>query len=113
MCTERILVMEFCDGVHVNQVNEIQKMGINKGKLSEEITKIFDKMIFEDGFVHCDPHPGNLLVRTRRPTSTADSLFMRFKRSIGEHHHSLHSSIKSNIVYKQDGINPNHLKLLF
>lgn len=26
-------------------------------------SQAFTKMIFEDGFVHADPHPGNLLIR--------------------------------------------------
>jgi len=27
------------------------------------MSKAFSEMIFQYGFVHCDPHPGNILVR--------------------------------------------------
>ncbi|XP_063765084.1 aarF domain-containing protein kinase 1 isoform X4 [Eleginops maclovinus] len=32
-------------------------------KISENLGKIYSEMIFICGFVHCDPHPGNVLVR--------------------------------------------------
>ncbi len=30
---------------------------------SRNLGKIYSEMIFVNGFVHCDPHPGNVLVR--------------------------------------------------
>ena len=27
-----------------------------------KLGKLFSEMIFQHGFVHCDPHPGNILV---------------------------------------------------
>ena len=35
---------------------------INQFKISKRLGIIFSEMIFKNGFVHCDPHPGNLLV---------------------------------------------------
>ncbi|XP_070787540.1 aarF domain-containing protein kinase 1 isoform X1 [Pituophis catenifer annectens] len=32
-------------------------------KISRNLGKIYSEMIFVNGFVHCDPHPGNVLVR--------------------------------------------------
>ncbi|XP_044230899.1 aarF domain-containing protein kinase 1 isoform X3 [Thunnus albacares] len=32
-------------------------------KISEDLGKMYSEMIFVHGFVHCDPHPGNVLVR--------------------------------------------------
>ena len=31
-------------------------------KISKRLGIIFSEMIFSNGFVHCDPHPGNLLI---------------------------------------------------
>ena len=31
--------------------------------VSSKIGQMFSKMIFDDGYVHCDPHPGNVLVQ--------------------------------------------------
>ena len=28
-----------------------------------KLGQLFSEMIFQQGFVHCDPHPGNILVR--------------------------------------------------
>ena len=30
--------------------------------VSRKVGALYSKMIFEDGYVHCDPHPGNVLV---------------------------------------------------
>lgn len=63
--TDRVLTMEFCEGVHVDDVEGLKAYGVNFSSLATTMTDIFSKMIFEDGFVHCDPHPGNILVRPR------------------------------------------------
>lgn len=38
-------------------------MGIDPIKCAKNLIEIFTKMIFEYGFIHCDAHPGNMLVR--------------------------------------------------
>ena len=37
--------------------------GIDLKKLSRLISECFIHMIFEKGFIHSDPHPGNMYVR--------------------------------------------------
>lgn len=32
-------------------------------QISRHLGKMYSEMIFVNGFVHCDPHPGNVLVR--------------------------------------------------
>ena len=32
-------------------------------QVSQMLGKLYSEMIFVKGFIHCDPHPGNLLVR--------------------------------------------------
>ncbi|KAJ3161034.1 putative aarF domain-containing protein kinase 1 [Irineochytrium annulatum] len=61
--TRRILVMEFIEGAKVDNVEYMRHNNINLLDLSNELAKAFYKMIFYDGFVHCDPHPGNVFVR--------------------------------------------------
>ncbi|KAM8915129.1 aarF domain-containing protein kinase 1 isoform 3-T3 [Spinachia spinachia] len=63
LSTKRILTMEFVDGGHINDRNYMKKHGINVNEISENLGKMYSEMIFVHGFVHCDPHPGNLLVR--------------------------------------------------
>lgn len=61
--SKRVLCMEYLPGVKASEREAILSMGIDCAALSDSITKIFSEMIFIHGFVHCDPHPGNLLVR--------------------------------------------------
>ncbi|KAI8421634.1 hypothetical protein MSG28_009634 [Choristoneura fumiferana] len=48
--TERVLVMEY-------------KHKIDKADLCRKLGDLYSHMIFISGFVHSDPHPGNILVR--------------------------------------------------
>uniref|UniRef100_A0A3P8NUH8 AarF domain-containing protein kinase 1 n=1 Tax=Astatotilapia calliptera TaxID=8154 RepID=A0A3P8NUH8_ASTCA len=63
LSTKRILTMEFADGGQVNDRDYMQTHGINVNEISENLGKMYSEMIFVHGFVHCDPHPGNVLVR--------------------------------------------------
>ncbi|CAJ1860625.1 unnamed protein product [Sphenostylis stenocarpa] len=63
LSTSKLLTMEFMDGAYVNDVKTIQKLGINLHELSTLVSQTFAEMMFKHGFVHCDPHAANLLVR--------------------------------------------------
>lgn len=62
---ERVLVMSFEKGIPVTHVKEIHAAGIDLRRLAKIISESFIYMIFEKGFVHSDPHPGNLFVRKK------------------------------------------------
>lgn len=47
----------------MDDLEYMKRHGIESSAVSTEITEIFSKMMFLDGFVHCDPHPGNILIR--------------------------------------------------
>ena len=38
-------------------------MGLDPHIVAKNLINIFSTMIFKHGFVHCDAHPGNILVR--------------------------------------------------
>jgi len=61
--TERLLVMEYCSGAHINDVESLKAEGVDCYDVSLKISKMYCKMIMEEGYVHCDPHPGNIKVR--------------------------------------------------
>ncbi|CAM4647871.1 unnamed protein product [Leuciscus chuanchicus] len=63
LSTKRILTMDFAEGGQVNDREYMRKHGINVNEISQNLGKIYSEMIFVNGFVHCDPHPGNVLVR--------------------------------------------------
>uniref|UniRef100_A0A8P0T0D6 AarF domain-containing protein kinase 1 n=3 Tax=Canis lupus TaxID=9612 RepID=A0A8P0T0D6_CANLF len=63
LSTKRVLLMEFVDGGQVNDRDYMEKNKIDVNEISRHLGKMYSEMIFVNGFVHCDPHPGNVLVR--------------------------------------------------
>lgn len=60
---ERVLVMDYIDGCRIDDVDTLRKAGINTRNVALVIVDAFAQMTFLHGQLHCDPHPGNLLVR--------------------------------------------------
>jgi ubiquinone biosynthesis protein len=59
LCSRRVLTMDFIDGTKILQ---FRKTSADPTKLAKIGFRILLKMIFEDGFVHADLHPGNIFV---------------------------------------------------
>ena len=55
--------MEFIEGVKINDVPGLEREFGDPKKSSQILIDIFARMIFNHGHVHCDAHPGNILVR--------------------------------------------------
>ena len=62
---QRLLVMEFMKGVRVDKLEQIRKMKVNPKKIALLGLRAYWKQVFDDGFFHGDPHPGNLLVTVK------------------------------------------------
>lgn len=62
LSSERVLTMEFCEGGKVDDKAYMEKHGINVNEVTKNLGKLYSEMIFVQGYVHCDPHPGNVLV---------------------------------------------------
>ncbi|MCB9727403.1 MAG: AarF/ABC1/UbiB kinase family protein [Deltaproteobacteria bacterium] len=60
--SRRVLTMEFIDGV---KVTDAVRLGADGAHIAETAVGIILKMVFEDGFFHADPHPGNMLIVPR------------------------------------------------
>lgn len=63
LSTQRVLVMEFCQGGQINDLEYIKTNKIDKFEISSKLGLLYSNMIFVNGFVHSDPHPGNILVK--------------------------------------------------
>lgn len=61
--TKRVLVMEFIDGIHIDEIDNLRKAHIDMRKLGRLFSKMIIKMIHKEGFVHADTHSGNLMAR--------------------------------------------------
>lgn len=61
--TDRILIMEYVEGCKITDMDQLRKWGIDPKVVVERGMDIYLTMIFEFGYFHGDPHPGNILVR--------------------------------------------------
>ena len=73
LATTKVLVMEFVEGVSLNNLAaEARKRGVEPGspeakilgsRIVRALGEAYARMIFGAGFVHGDPHPGNVFVQ--------------------------------------------------
>mmetsp|Transcript_27628 Transcript_27628/g.41812 ORF Transcript_27628/g.41812 Transcript_27628/m.41812 type:complete len:608 (-) Transcript_27628:1611-3434(-) len=72
LVSQRVLVMDFVEGVPLNKLQQTMKeKGIEPGtpeakiagrRILESLSMAFGRMIFGAGFIHGDPHPGNIFI---------------------------------------------------
>jgi predicted unusual protein kinase regulating ubiquinone biosynthesis (AarF/ABC1/UbiB family) len=60
--TRRALTLEDVYAIKITDYAGITAAGIDRGEVARRLFDTYLKQIFEDGFVHADPHPGNLFV---------------------------------------------------
>ncbi|SHI05388.1 ABC1 kinase family protein [Clostridium grantii] len=61
-CTEKIITMEMVHGIKINNINLLKKNNYDLNDIGKKLTLSYFKQIFDDGYFHCDPHPGNILI---------------------------------------------------
>lgn len=62
LTSARVLTMQFVPGFKINDVARMTSSNVNLEEVNKLMYEVFMEMIFKHGFVHCDPHPGNVLV---------------------------------------------------
>jgi ubiquinone biosynthesis protein len=62
LSTSSVIAMEFIEGVSINDLPGIRRMNIVPAEVAVTGARILLRQIFEFGFFHADPHPGNLRV---------------------------------------------------
>ena len=66
--TRQTLVLENVLAIKITDYEEITAAGVSRAAVASRLLDTYLKQIFEDGFFHADPHPGNLFVDPgRRP----------------------------------------------
>ena len=61
---KRILVMACESGHRLDDLDYMDKNGIDRDEVSATLSRVFNEMIFGDGApLHCDPHGGNIAIR--------------------------------------------------
>ncbi|MGM9902715.1 ubiquinone biosynthesis protein [Enterococcus sp. 10A9_DIV0425] len=76
-CSKKVIVMEEMSGENLNHLMNLKESDssiietIGNSQLKQQIAKLliehFMKQVFDDGFFHADPHPGNLLFKILSP----------------------------------------------
>ena len=62
LCGAGVLVLEYLDGVPIHDLDRLRADGVDLAALADRVAALYRHMLFEQGFFHGDPHPGNLLV---------------------------------------------------
>lgn len=63
LTTKEVLVMEYIEGISVENKSELLKNGYDLSEIGAKLADNYVKQVTEDGFFHADPHPGNLRIR--------------------------------------------------
>ena len=61
--TRRVLVLENVETLKVADVAALINVGIDPKEVANVLLEAYFKQVFQEGFFHADPHPGNLFVR--------------------------------------------------
>lgn len=62
LCSEKIICMEYVDGYKVTDLENLKKLDISGKYLAETGINLYFDQVFNHGFFHADPHPGNIFV---------------------------------------------------
>jgi len=60
--TRRVLTLEDVFAIKITDYEAISAAGIDRAEVARQLLDTYLKQIFEDGFFHADPHPGNLFI---------------------------------------------------
>ena len=59
-----MLTLERLRGLKVDDIAGLDRAGIDRPELAQHAATVTLRMIFEHGFFHADPHPGNFFIET-------------------------------------------------
>ncbi len=62
LCRESVVVMSYVEGTKISDVEALKQRGFDPAALAATLIDVFAHMVFDAGFYHADPHPGNILV---------------------------------------------------
>jgi predicted unusual protein kinase regulating ubiquinone biosynthesis (AarF/ABC1/UbiB family) len=60
--SRHLLVLEWIDGIKINDYAALEAAGIDRLKVAERTVQTYFYQFFKEGFFHADPHPGNIFV---------------------------------------------------
>lgn len=60
--TRRVLTLQDVSAIKITDYPAIEAAGIDRAVVANRLFEVYLKQVFEDGFFHADPHPGNLFI---------------------------------------------------
>ncbi|KAK9469483.1 ABC1 family-domain-containing protein [Lipomyces arxii] len=61
--SEHVLTAEWIDGTSLSDRAGLEQQKFSKSRIMDIMVNLFSAQIFSFGVVHCDPHPGNQIIR--------------------------------------------------
>ncbi len=62
LCTQCVITMEYLNGINIAETQKLKNEGYNLPLIARRGAILGFKAIFQYGFFHADPHPGNIFV---------------------------------------------------
>ncbi|QGT99566.1 hypothetical protein SYNTR_0973 [Candidatus Syntrophocurvum alkaliphilum] len=59
---KKILTLEYVEGIKISNFIELKKANYDTNNIVKNLVEALFKQIYEQGFFHADPHPGNMAV---------------------------------------------------
>jgi ubiquinone biosynthesis protein len=60
--TSRILTTEFIEGIKISEIDKLEAAGLDRKLITTRGAELVLSQVFDHGFFHADPHPGNIFV---------------------------------------------------
>ena len=62
LCTDKIICLEYVEGCKITDLKAIEEYGYTGPEIAFKGISLYFEMVFDLGFFHADPHPGNIFV---------------------------------------------------
>ena len=72
LTTEKVLTLEFIDGIELHNINEIKRKKINFNQVIKNGFDAVMTQVFVHGIFHADPHPGNIIIMPNNKIAFVD-----------------------------------------
>src|SRR5260370_20637942 len=76
--TRRLLVLEWIDGIKINDYAALEEAGIDRLEVANRTVEAYFHQFFDECFFHADPHPGNIFVKPGTPENGPIIAFVDF-----------------------------------
>ena len=91
--SQRLLVLEWIDGIKINNYDALDAAGISRLEVVKRTVCAYFYQFFATGFFHADPHPGNIFVKKGSAGTDPIITFVDFGM-VGSHTKTVKKSLK-------------------